>query len=336
MKRSKINRFLSLICALAMVVSATSVPAFADDQPEEPGTVMTEPAAGQTEQDTPVQTPADEPSAEPEQEPEETVEYTFELETAVPEIAPLADFGQSDSSTLNESEKILYNSIREKIEGIAQNGGSSVFELTGEDIPTLSGADSNEVQQAFNEAVNLDRLLGCLLVDCPQDLFWFDKTDGLSLSAKFSGNQSEMHLASITVTMKVAEAYQNGSDTEVQVKDSATAIQNAQNIAAEIKNSGGTTDEKLEAILQKICELVSYNDEAAAAPSYDMNAWGIIWVFDDDPETKVVCEGYAKAFQYLCDQVFDSSELTCYTVTGTWAAALAKARICGTLYPRTD
>lgn len=46
MKRSKINRFLSLICALAMVVSATSVPAFADDQPEEPGTVMTEPVAG--------------------------------------------------------------------------------------------------------------------------------------------------------------------------------------------------------------------------------------------------------------------------------------------------
>lgn len=74
--------------------------------------------------------------------------------------------------------------------------------------------------------------------------------------------------------MKVAEAYQNGSDTEVQVKDSATAIQNAQNIAAEIKNSGGTTDEKLEAILQKICELVSYNDEAAAASDYDMNAWG--------------------------------------------------------------
>ena len=254
------------------------------------------------------------------------MEYTFELKAAVPEIAPLADFGQSDSSTLNESEKILYNSIREKIEYIARNGGSSVFELTGEDIPTLSGADSNEVQQAFNKAVNLDRLLGCLLVDCPQDLFWFDKTDGLSLSAKFSGNQSEMHLASITVTMKVAEAYQNGSDTEVQVKDSATAIQNAQNIAAEIKNGGGTTDKKLEAILQKICELVSYNDEAAAASDYDMNAWGIIWVFDNNSDTNVVCEGYAKAFQYLCDQVFDSSELTCYTVTGTMGGGTGEGR----------
>lgn len=148
MKRSKINRFLSLICALAMVVSATSVPAFADDQPEEPGAVMTEPVAGQTEQDTPVQTPTDEPSAEPEQEPEETVEYTFELETAVPEIAPLADFGQSDSSTLNESEKILYNSIREKIEIIAREGGSSEFVLTG----GYSNPDGNRSEPGENRA----------------------------------------------------------------------------------------------------------------------------------------------------------------------------------------
>ena len=34
----------------------------------------------------------------------------------------------------------------------------------------------------------------------------------------------------------------------------------------------------------------------------------MIWVFDGDPSTNVVCEGYAKAFKYLCDHtVFDSS-----------------------------
>ena len=135
------------------------------------------------------------------------------------------------------------------------------------------------MNRLFNEAVKLDRLFGCLMVDCPQDLFWFDKTAGYGLEPSFSGTGSEASLVEITVTMKVAEAYQNGSDTKVQVNDSAAAIQNAQKIAAEIKNSGGTTDEKLEAILQKICELISYNDEAAAAPSYNMNAWGIIRVF---------------------------------------------------------
>ena len=74
------------------------------------------------------------------------------------------------------------------------------------------------------------------MADCPEDLFWFDKTAGYGLNPPFSGTVSEASLNEVTVTMKVAEAYQNGSDTEVQVKDSATAIQNAQNIAAEIKN----------------------------------------------------------------------------------------------------
>ena len=46
--------------------------------------------------------------------------------------------------------------------------------------------------------------------------------------------------------------------------------------------------------------------------------WQLVWVFDDDPDTKVVCEGYAKAFKYLVDQAsFDDSSLECYCVTGT-------------------
>ena len=39
----------------------------------------------------------------------------------------------------------------------------------------------------------------------------------------------------------------------------------------------------------------------------------MIYVFDGDDSTNVVCEGYSKAFQYLCDL----SDITCYTVTGT-------------------
>src|SRR5699024_4822589 len=48
------------------------------------------------------------------------------------------------------------------------------------------------------------------------------------------------------------------------------------------------------------------------------DAWQIIYVFDQDPETKVVCEAYAKAFQYLCDQTeFDDQKIECCTVSGT-------------------
>ena len=42
----------------------------------------------------------------------------------------------------------------------------------------------------------------------------------------------------------------------------------------------------------------------------------LIWVFDGNPSTKVVCEGYAKAFQYLCDLSVFESGTVCYTVTG--------------------
>jgi hypothetical protein len=44
----------------------------------------------------------------------------------------------------------------------------------------------------------------------------------------------------------------------------------------------------------------------------------MISVFDRDPRTNVVCEGYAKAFQYLCDLTeFQDPTIACYTVEGT-------------------
>ena len=44
----------------------------------------------------------------------------------------------------------------------------------------------------------------------------------------------------------------------------------------------------------------------------------MVSVFDGNPDTKVVCEGYAKAFQYLCDlSTFKSAK--CYTVSGNMA-----------------
>ena len=43
-----------------------------------------------------------------------------------------------------------------------------------------------------------------------------------------------------------------------------------------------------------------------------------IYVFDNNPSTNVVCEGYAKAFKHLCDlSSFSESDLFCSLVTGT-------------------
>jgi hypothetical protein len=43
----------------------------------------------------------------------------------------------------------------------------------------------------------------------------------------------------------------------------------------------------------------------------------LVWVFDGDPETKVVCEGYAKAFKYMCELSAFQASVSVSLVTGT-------------------
>ena len=70
---------------------------------------------------------------------------------------------------------------------------------------------------------------------------------------------------------------------------------------------------------QKICELVSYNDDAATGGYPYGDPWQLIYVFDGDDSTNVVCEGYSKAFKYLCDLSAFTNDITCSLVTGRMA-----------------
>ena len=85
-------------------------------------------------------------------------------------------------------------------------------------------------------------------------------------------------------------------------------------------NKGKDIKDMLKAYQEKICDLTSYNDIQrekynSKAPDIDLNAWQPFYVFDDNANTSVVCEGYSKAFQYLCDE----SNIKCYTVSGKMA-----------------
>ena len=182
-------------------------------------------------------------------------------------------------------------------------------------------------------------ILQALLADYPYDLFWYDKTKEskfgmgkFTLSAQSTeGNETItlMNLA-ITVSLPVVSEFAGVGDYVVgsgTITSVSTAAENAQNIVNQHANLSDY--EKLVSYKDEICALTSYNHDAASdtySGGYG-NPWQLIWVFDNDTETKVVCEGYSKAFKYLCDlSGFVSEDISCYLVSGTMSGGTGEGR----------
>jgi len=205
-------------------------------------------------------------------------------------------------------------------------GVSKLAELSGGTIHIDEAASA-----AMWEKITPDfgRLLNYLLMDCPYDFYWYDKTastgssfnKGISVSTKDGVNFTfSIEGISLIYTFPVAEGYRGAADYTVDASRFQTAQTAAENAKEIVKKYAGYSDyDKLSAYKREICELVEYNTEAAESGDTPYgDPWQLIWVFDKDESTNVVCEGYSKAFQYLCDmsEFFDSG-VRCYTVTGT-------------------
>ena len=213
----------------------------------------------------------------------------------------------------------------------AELGVPSVFELDGSGNVIINdegnASISEEAVTAISDrtAYNLSKVIDALLADHPYELYWHEKTQttestGYEITA-FYDDTVEDYVAGIagsfTISFPVAEEYSAG---EYQVDTSIgqsvqTSVANANAI---VEQYNSVSDyEKLRGYKDEICDLVSYNDEAAEGGVSYGNPWQMIWVFDGDPDTNVVCEGYSKAFKYLCDQTEFSGDISCITVTGT-------------------
>lgn len=276
------------------------------------------------------------------------------------EAATVGTYGESSLSGLNAT---LYKLLMEKVKAVAgaTESTSTVFTFSASDlgltmgtyytaetlgVSSLGTTDENgnfsvssDVTSALSEKMgadyDLDKIMNLLLVNCPYELYWYDKTmeDAVKSGSSFGfGLQSSNGTYSIAITsytlsvsFTVASGYQDSdSDTPTYTVNGemASKAQAAAKTAQEIvsSNSGLSDYEKLLVYKTKICYLVSYNTAAAAEDSTTAfgDPWQLIYVFDGDDDTKVVCEGYSKAFQYLCDLTdFSSDNVICYTVTGT-------------------
>lgn len=243
----------------------------------------------------------------------------------------IATFGTDAGDRLSGLEKDIYTDLKTKITEVATGERSSTAFDVSADFSSLQwtkaelgvsaivsgGSVTDEAQtavnKAFSQAVDLEKILNCLLADCPYELYWFDKTTGIQTGYSMSGNSTKISITGVTVSFSVASAYGSGYTADI-AKTGATksAIVNAKAIVT--ANAGKTDWEKLDAYRVKICELVSYNHSTAGAAYGD--PWQLIYVFDGNSSTNVVCEGYAKAFQYLCDLSAFSGDVVCYTVSG--------------------
>ena len=159
----------------------------------------------------------------------------------------------------------------------------------------VDGAIPQEVRDAFENATvqyNIPAVNKALLSDYPYQMYWYDKTVGVIYSTGFgwsAGFDDELGEDVMTITSPLMISFAVSTDFDVEGEEY-------------------TVD---------TCDLVSYNDAAAGGGASYGNPWQMIWVFDGDPETKVVCEGYSKAFKYLCDQTDFQSDIRCLTVSGT-------------------
>ncbi len=251
----------------------------------------------------------------------DSVLYGYEMST----------FGTRAREGLDSVSQAIYDVLKGKIESVAANGGSTVFTVSGisgmkltwtnTELGVSSIDNTAAVEAAFASQFDFHGIISALLSDCPFDLYWYDKTveNAATMSYQIGrsgagGVWTEAVITDLTFSFTVVTGYRGGDANTVasevkRVTDACTAIQSVINA-----NNGKSDYEKMLAYKEYICGAVSYNDEAAAddyTGGYG-DPWQLIYVFDGDDSTEVVCEGYSKAFQHLCDL----GGLDCISVSG--------------------
>jgi len=231
----------------------------------------------------------------------------------------VATFGTAAREELIGDEVVLYDALVPFIKDIAAGNRASAVIVVGQEVSdgeTIYPVDAEATFESAEFAYeSSSRVLNALLADYPYEMYWYDKTSGCEMWTI----GTEDKVLQINVCFMVAQNYCGETMTSVDtaktgVASKAAAV--AQEIVAKYANSADL--DKLYCYKQEICGLVSYNDEAAESGDFSVNnnPWQLIYVFDGDATTNVVCEGYSKAFMYLCDLSDFTGDVACYTVSG--------------------
>lgn len=270
--------------------------------------------------------------------------YLLQRAGASNEAALMSDAG----SKLTGKDKELYDLLKVWIADIASGKETSaVYEIVYDDFPLtwtaeelgVSDCASEEGQKALNAKIDalydydMDAVIDALLADFPYELYWYDKAEGVGygygdLGYKATSAKIMLDSApSYAISMSVSQDYGGGLTVNRNLHDGIeSAVANATAIVSDY--AGKSDYDKLLGYSTEICALADYDDAAAENPNTPYgDPWQLISVFDKDPNTSVVCEGYAKAFKYLCDlSQFNSSKVECYLVSGALSGGTGAGR----------
>ena len=190
----------------------------------------------------------------------------------------------SAKANLNAEEQTVYNTLKAEIEKIASGQRKDTnIKTTG----------------VLGSQASADKVWHALLSDLPYELYWHDKVIGINYAYTLAAGNTPFK--DVTFSFAVAQEFRGKDMTTTNIPNVPAAVQTARSVVA--ANASKSDHDKLQAYRQYICDQVSYNYAAARgeyANSYG-NPWQLLWVFDGDSTTNVVCEGYAKSFKYLCD-----------------------------------
>ena len=234
----------------------------------------------------------------------------------------------------------VYSDLKAEVEKVAAGTLASTefhlsktWSLTPEDwgisnpdaVFQSDGKLTDAAKEAVDKKLGAGALLQRLLSEMPYELYWFDKTKGMSTSYSYKTalDNGKLVVMNPVISMNVSKDYSKSGVTGIcevdTTKTSAVAGTPAKANAVVTANASKSDYNKLEAYRKYITDAVSYNEDAAKkennVPYGD--PWQLIYVFDDKNDTNVVCEGYAKAFQYLCDLSSFNGPVSSALVTGT-------------------
>lgn len=236
-------------------------------------------------------------------------------------------------SSLSGSARKIYDYLKQEIAKVASGERTSAvflvpvtqflerFEFPKAELDLSSGDVSAQILHISDDDIN--NIYYALLYDCPYELYWHNKSIQIQ-RPNLMDHGTTVSIAeddAIVFYFSVDAGYAEEGGASYQTSpNKITAAKTAVATADEIiRQAASLSDyDKLAFYRRRICELTEYNYNVIAEGNTNArDPWQLIYVFDNDLSTNVVCEGYAKAFQYLCDQTnFQDNDLYSFLVSG--------------------